>query len=145
MRTSIVGAVIMVVLSACQAMEENPNLAAQLQLVENRQKWSAQTIHAYSFDYDRISNAFSLPVHIEVSGDKVARVTDRTTGVVYPNAGYPTVDSLFAEIERAIPNRNGRVSATYDTTLGYPTVVSIGSNIPDTGNFETVTNFLKTP
>ena len=145
MKTGLVGAVIVaVVLSGCQATEENPNQAALLQLLENRQKWNAEAIHAYSFDYDRIANIFTHPVHIEVVGGNVNRVTDRATGAVYSNAGVPTVDSLFAEIERAIPDRNGSVSAEYDVTLGYPNAISLGSNIPDMGTTESITNFQKT-
>jgi len=53
-------------------------------------------------------------------------------------------EALFAEIERAIPGRSGSVSAEYDVTLGYPNAISLGSNIPDMGTSESVTNFQKT-
>jgi len=46
--------------------------------------------------------------------------------------------------DRAIPGRSGSVSAEYDVTLGYPNAISLGSNIPDMGTSESVTNFQKT-
>ena len=146
MKTGIVGAVIVaVVLSACHATDESRIQAELLQLSENRQKWDAQAIQDYSFDYDKVAMIFTRPVHIEVVGGNVSRVTDRGSGAVYSNAGVPTVDSLFAEIDRAIAEPNEHLLAEYDATLGYPTTITLGSNIPDTGLSQSITNLQRTP
>ncbi len=53
---------------------------------------------------------------------------------------YPSVDGLFATIERAL--REGyAVTATYDRALGYPTEINASKNIPDAGYAYYVTSF----
>jgi len=146
MKTRLVGAVLVALtLSGCGGMGEDPNQRALLQLSVSRQTWSAQAIHAYSFDYDHTAMIFFPRLHIEVLGDTVNRATDRDTGAVYANAGVPTVDSLFARVQELITSPHSDLSVQYNLALGYPTRIVVDSTIPDAGSTIAVTNFQRTP
>jgi hypothetical protein len=146
MKTNLVGAVLVtLILSACRAMGEDPTQTALLQLSVNRQKWVAEAIHDYSFDSDLTAMVFSPPLHIEVRGDTVNRVTDRATGAVYGNAGYPTVDSLFAHVLQLISSPHSDLSVQYNLAIGYPTRIEVNSSIPDAGSVVAITNFQRAP
>lgn len=146
MKMPLVGAVLVAVtLSGCGGMGEDPSQTALLQLSVSRQKWSAQAIHAYSFDYDHTAMIFFPRLHIEVLGDTVNRATDRDTGAVYANAGVPTVDSLFAGILQLISSPHSDLSVQYNLAIGYPTRIVVDSTIPDAGSIVAVTNFQRTP
>ena len=146
MKTRLVGAVLVALtLSGCGGMGEDPSQRALLQLSVSRQTWSAQAIHAYSFDYDRTTMIFSPRLHIEVLGDTVNRATDRDTGAVYANAGVPTVDSLFARIQQLISTPHSDLSVQYNLAIGYPTRIVVDSTVPDAGSIVAVTNFQRTP
>jgi hypothetical protein len=146
MKTNLVGAVLVAVnLSGCGGMGEDPSQTALLQLSVSRQKWSAQAIHDYSFDYDRTAMIFSPPLHIEVLSDTVNRATDRDTGAIYANAGIPTVDSLFARVLQLISNPHSDLSVQYNLALGYPTRIVVDSTIPDAGSTVAITNFQRAP
>jgi len=145
-KTRLVGAVLVALtLSGCGGMGEDPNQRALLQLSVSRQTWSAQAIHAYSFDYDHTAMIFFPRLHIEVLGDTVNRATDRDTGAVYANAGVPTVDSLFARVQELITSPHSDLSVQYNLALGYPTRIVVDSTIPDAGSTIAVTNFQRTP
>lgn len=150
MNAKIVGAaLVLVFLAGCQATGENADQRALLQLSVNRQKWSGRAIHDYAFDYDLAAMARTPPVHIVVRGGAVNSVTDRNTGAVYPSAGFPTVDSLFALVARLIttPDANLRlmVRVDYNSSLGYPTVIEGLSDLPDAGYVITISNLLEGP
>jgi len=146
MKTQLVGAVLVAVtLFGCGGMGEDPNQRALLQLSVSRQTWSAQAIHAYSFDYDHTAMILFPRLHIEVLGDTVNRATDRDTGAVYANAGVPTVDSLFARILQLISSPHSDLSVQYNLALGYPTRIVVDSTIPDAGSTIAVTNFQRAP
>lgn len=146
MKTRLVGAVLVALtLSGCGGMGEDPNQRALLQLSVSRQTWSAQAIHAYSFDYDHTAMIFFPRLHIEVLGDTVNRATDRDTGAVYANAGVPTVDSLFARVQELITSPHSDLSVQYNLALGYPTRIVVDSTIPDAGSTIAVTNFQRAP
>jgi hypothetical protein len=146
MKTRLVGAVLAAVaLSGCGGMGEDPNQMALLQLSVSRQNWSAQAIHAYSFDYDHTAMIFFPRLHIEVMGDTVNRATDRDTGAIYANAGVPTVDSLFARILQLITSPHSDLTVRYNLAIGYPTRIVVDSTIPDAGSIVAVTNFQRTP
>jgi len=146
MKTQLVGAVLVAVtLFGCGGMGEDRTQKALLQLSVSRQTWSAQAIHAYSFDYDRTAMIFSPRLHIEVLGDTVNRTTDRDTGAVYANAGAPTVDSLFARVLQLISSPHSDLSVQYNLALGYPTRIVVDSTIPDAGSTIAVTNFQRAP
>jgi len=142
MKTTFVGvAGLAVALLGCNLLDEDPNAAERLQLGLNRQKWSTQAIHNYSFDYDLIAMIFTRPLHIEVRADTVNQVSDRETGAMYANAGAPTIDSLFGRIGALLSSRNSKLAIQYDPSIGYPTRIDAPSDIPDTGSLTTVTNF----
>ena len=146
MKTHLVGALLAaVLLSACGVMGEDPGQRALLQLSVSRQKWSAQAIHDYSFDYDHSAMIFFSRLHIEVLGDTVNRATDRDTGAVYATAGVPTVDSLFARVLQLISSPHSDLSVQYNLALGYPTRIVVDSAIADAGSTIAVTNFQRAP
>jgi Family of unknown function (DUF6174) len=146
MKTRLVGAVLVALtLFGCGGMGEDPNQRALLQLSVSRQTWSAQAIHAYSFDYDHTAMIFFPRLHIEVLADTVNRATDRDTGAVYANAGVPTVDSLFARVQELITSPHSDLSVQYNLALGYPTRIVVDSTIPDAGSTIAVTNFQRAP
>lgn len=146
MRTQFVGAVLVAVtLCGCGGMGEDPTQTALLQLSVSRQKWSAQAIRDYSFDYDRTAMIFSPRLHIDVLGDTVNRATDRDTGAVYANAGVPTVDSLFARVLQLISSPHSDLSVQYNLAIGYPSRIVVDSTIADAGSIVAVTNFQRTP
>lgn len=142
MKTTLVSVVgLGVVLLGCNAFDEDRNAGERLQLALNRQKWSTQAIHNYSFDYDLTAMIFTRPLHIEVRADTVNQVSDRETGAMYANAGAPTIDSLFGRIGALLSSRNSKPTIQYDPLIGYPTRINAPSDIPDTGSLTTVTNF----
>jgi len=146
MKTHVVGALLVaVLLSGCGGMGEDPSQTALLQLSVSRQKWSAQAIHDYSFDYDHTAMIFSPRLHIQVLGDTVNRATDRDTGAVYANAGVPTVDSLFARVLQLISSPHSDLSVQYNLALGYPARIVVDSTIADAGSTIAVTNFQRAP
>ena len=146
MKTQFAGAVLVAVsLFGCGGTGENPTQTALLQLSVSRQKWSAQAIHDYSFDYDHNAMIFFPRLHIEVLGDTVNRATDRDTGTIYTNAGIPTVDSLFARVLQLISSPHSDLSVQYNLALGYPTRIVVNSTIPDAGSTIAVTNFQRAP
>jgi hypothetical protein len=146
MKTQFVGAVLVAVsLFGCGGTGENPTQTALLQFSVSRQKWSAQAIHDYSFDYDHNAMIFFPRLHIEVLGDTVNRATDRDTGTIYTNAGVPTVDSLFARVLELISSPHSDLSVQYNLALGYPTRIVVDSTIPDAGSTIAITNFQRAP
>lgn len=146
MKRWIVGVLLLTgVAVGCGTNAEGPREAALLQLSVNRQKWSAQGIHNYSFNYDFTANVFSPPLHVEVRNDLVTQVTDRSSGATYANSTAPTVDSLFARVETEIRSESAAITVTYDGQLGFPAKIEQPSNIPDGGSVTTVTSFQTVP
>lgn len=146
MKTKLVSTLLVAALLAgCKGSDESPLDTALFQLSVNRQKWAAEGIHDYSFDYDFTANVFSPPLHIEVRNDLVTQVTDRGSGAVYSNSGAPTVDTLFVRVEKAIRNPNANVRITYDGQLGFPAKIEQPSDIPDAGTTTEITNFQQLP
>jgi len=146
MRTRVVSLLLVVAsLAGCGGADESPLDTALFQLSLHRQKWAAEGIRNYSFDYDFTAMVYSPPVHIEVRNDLVTQVTDRNSGAVYTNTGAPTVDSLFARLETMIRNPSADVTVTYDAQLGFPAKIENAPMIPDTGSTAAVSNFLQVP
>lgn len=95
-------------------------------LREARTRWTSQRISHYRYDFQR--SCFCpmeavRPVTIEVLGDSVVSVRDRATGQPLPTVAFgrrwPTVQDLFAELERAVRDADS-LEATYDVTTGHP-------------------------
>lgn len=146
MRTRLVSLLFVVAsLAGCGGTDEKPIDTALFQLSVHRQKWAAQGVHDYSFDYDLTAMVFSPPVHIEVRNDLVTQVTDRNSGAVYTNSGAPTVDSLFARVEAMIRNPSANVTVAYDAQLGFPAKIENAPMIADAGSTATVSNLVQVP
>lgn len=111
----------------------SPREQGDRDLAQHQAKWHAAGVHAYAFDYDVIAMAQRPGVRIEVRGDTVARVVDRATGAELPTAGWPTIDSVFAEARAALARTEYHARVMYDGTRGYPTRVEVVSDVPDTG------------
>lgn len=134
-----------ILLVACSSPSDVARDTALRQLSTNREKWTAQGVHNYSFDYDVTANAFSPPLHIEVRNDLVSSANDRNTGAAVATANVPTIDSLFTRIDALIRGPNPDISVTYDGSLGYPLKIEEGSSIPDAASVTTVTNLQQVP
>ncbi len=143
MKANLVGTILFALfVIGCKATDEDPNAAARVQLGINRQKWIAQAVHGYSFDYDLSAMVQSRPLHIEVRADTVNQVVDRVNGAVYANAGAPTIDSLFTTIARSLSDQSAMLSVDYNLPIGYPTNINVSSMvIADVGYSIRITNF----
>lgn len=101
------------------------------ELEKNQEKWRAQGIASYTYDY-RL-NCFCggpgiQPVRIEVREGEVVEVTLQETGEpVDPSTvdDFPTVEDLFGMIRNALEREPFRAEAAYDPLLGYPRDVFI--------------------
>jgi hypothetical protein len=75
-------------------------------------------------------------VLIEVRKGAVTKVWDLETGrVVSTTSNYPTITGLFdsAIAELRDPRRGGRVRVTYDSALGIPVFLEVGTLENDAG------------
>jgi len=141
MRTNLV-ILFALFLIGCKAFDEDPNAAARLQLGINRQKWIAQAVHDYSFNYDFPAMVLSRPLHIEVRADTVNQVVDCINQAVYANAGAPTIDSLFTTIARSLSDQRATLAVDYNQPIGYPANIDVSSMvIADFGFSIRITNF----
>jgi len=145
MKTLLVSAFLLVVSGACASINDSATDTALLQLTVNREKWQSEAIRDYSFDYDVAAMIQTRPLHIVVRADTVNQVTDRVTGDLFPNAGNPTVDSLFARVSSLIAHPDNGIRVQYNAALGFPESITSGSNIPDAGYTITVSNLTQSP
>lgn len=147
---------IVVVLSASVAACSGPfapdNGLATLQ--RERSAWKAQAVHSYSYDFHQscfCPPEITEPVRIEVRNDTVYRVTSTLTQAAMPLTrafvgGWPTVDSLFAQVERLYQGGQYTVDIEYHVTYRFP--IRLFADIPRAIDDElsiTATNFVKTP
>ena len=95
----------------------------------NRAKWEQHQLSSYRFTY-RLGCFCPerTPVSIEVRDDVVTHASTQTTDEALPLyllGHIPTVDSLFAIVERAIVQRADLLEVDYHHVLGYPTRIAI--------------------
>ena len=88
--------------------------------------WRANHVTAYRYTVQTSCFcAFTGPVNAEVRNGAVVSWS-RTDGQPVTNQTFTlTVDSLFANIERAMGRSESSVTAEFDPSLGYPKHVSI--------------------
>lgn len=93
-------------------------------VAQHEAKWRGLGLHYYAFEYDLDSRVNPPRVRIDVMADTVAHVVVVETGQELPVAGWPTVDSLFAELDGLAARPDVRLTVTYDPGLGFPTHIT---------------------
>ncbi len=132
MRASLVGLVLVGVLSACT---NSNDVGDRLSLAEHRAQWERRTFTSYSFDLDQQEIGATGKVHITVNGTAVANVVDQATGLPPQEInGWPTIDVLYVEGERSLGVKGQTVRLEFDDQYNYPTLLTIANNNPG-GNF----------
>jgi hypothetical protein len=116
-----------------------PGTGQLAELEQRRADWLARGIADYRFQL-RITcfcgGDITRPVLIEVRKGAVAKVWDLETGrSVSTTSNYPTITALFdsAIAELRDPRRGGRVRVTYDSALGIPVFLEVGTLENDAG------------
>lgn len=104
---------------------------AQQQLDDSRRKWASKNIKDYQYTFSW--SCFCPPEHnkaviISVRNGAVASIkyadgSGPVDKAKYPN--YRTIEGLFEFIQDAINRKAYRITASYDSNLGYPTTGSI--------------------
>jgi hypothetical protein len=115
-------AVVLVMAAACHAPTELERATSDL--AASRQRWAAQGLSTYQFTFDK--NCFCDvrgPVRVSVKDGVVVGAMRIATGEVVDTRNIPTVDSLFAFVERGISSRSDVLRVTYDPLCGFPTEI----------------------
>jgi hypothetical protein len=115
---------------ACSITAPSGRAVDASDLARNRQRWATAHLHDYEFDYQLI--CFCAPdateqVHVVVRGDTIAAVTRVRDGLPAARqyAAWPSVDSLFADVQRRLDQHVARLDVTYDQTYGYPRAIVV--------------------
>lgn len=107
------------VIAGCSSSTGTNGGTSELDL--NRQRWADQKLARYEFTYNRSCFCAPItPLRVSVRDGVVVGVTVIATGASISPSGIPTVDSLFALIDRGITNHYAQMRVTYDSALGYP-------------------------
>ena len=116
-----------------------PGTGQLAELEQRRAEWIARRIDDYRFQL-RITcfcaGDITRPVLVEVRNGAITKVWDLETGRTVSNtSGYLTITGLFdaAIAELQNPRRGGRVRVTYETTLGIPAFLEVGTLENDAG------------
>jgi hypothetical protein len=126
------GAVVGLGAVGCDATGPTDDLEGErARLEQARGQWRAQNIVDYQFTFRR--NCFCGPdvrdpALVMVRGGTVASVASVATGAPRDPALYYTIEELFDLLEDAIDQQAARLSATYHSSLGYPTSAFIDRN-----------------
>lgn len=113
----------------CSTLGLDGGTSERSRLRANRMKWAQQEIAAYRFTYHR--SCFcegSAPLTIDVVGTTVVAAAYESSNQPLPfylEAHLPTVDSLFAAVDRALAQRVDLLEVDYHPMLGYPTRIAI--------------------
>jgi hypothetical protein len=100
-------------------------------LSENRQKWDALGVEDYDYRMKRscfCPNEVVQPGLVHVRGGQIVSVEHAESGEALDAGLFLTVDELFDQAQASFDNHNFQLAAAFDTTLGYPTNVSIDVN-----------------
>jgi hypothetical protein len=144
-------ALLALMLAGCSITE--PGRAAdRTDLARNRQRWASARLHDYEYDYHLLcfcSPEATEQVHVVVRGDHVSAVTRTRDGLPAVNdfRSWPTVEDLFADVERLIDQKADRLEVTYDPTYGYPRsiVVDVYLRAADDESSQTAANLRPLP
>lgn len=100
-------------------------------LISHRALWEAAGLSTYQYDYRKQCECPPeelRPVRIEVHAGLVKRVRyldNLLTAESLLPSNYPTIDDLFDYIDEVSRTNAASLVVTYDSTLGYPTLISI--------------------
>ena len=125
----LAGAVtVLSVATACSTLGIDGGTGERARLERNRAKWQQHAFPAYRFTYSTECFCTVAAITIEVRDAVV--VSAGYTGSAEPVPVYvqdrlPTVDSLFAIVERAIADEVDLLEVRYHEVLGYPTRIAI--------------------
>ena len=135
------------VFTGCSITEPSGRSVDDADLSRARQRWASARLDDYEFDY-RLS-CFCAPeateqVHIVVRGDEVSSVVRVRDGAPAAprSGGWPTVDDLFAEVDRLRALDADRIEVSYDATYGYPRQIAVDVYLmaADDESFQTASN-----
>ena len=130
MRTFFVGLAVAGVLAACSSTTD-VSVAALASLNRHQALWEQRTFSSYSFDLVQEKFGQTSNVHITVNGTTIVSVIDNTTGVPpVVDAGYVTIDDLFAMAQSVFGQKNTTLQMEFNEQYGYPTLVAISSSTP---------------
>ena len=106
-------------------VDTSGNAAIKKQLGDELRAWQSARPRRYRFDYTVTGFAAGGgPWQIEVDGDKIVAVTYVGQGpkpIPPITAAYaPTVEQLFAQVERMLNSEGTQVKASFDAALHYP-------------------------
>ena len=103
--------------------------SSKSRLDENRDKWRAQGLTAYTFTLNQFCFcAINGPVRVFVSNGTVINATQISNGQALDTRFASSIESLFDFIERGIARHSAVLDVTYDPARGYPVrIVSDGS------------------
>lgn len=94
--------------------------------------WMEQDLDEYGFRFKRDCFCFGEYVReviLRVNDGKVISATDTETHLGFDVNLYPSVEEIFAELQRAIDYPANVISAEFEKELGYPTNVYIDLDI----------------
>lgn len=127
MRSLLFGLAVAGAFAACSSVND-VTAGAKASLDRHQAQWGQRTFTAYSFDLVQEKFGSTSNVHITVNGTTIVSVTDNTTGQPPAvDAGYPTIDELFANAQAAFGQRNTTLQMDFNEQYGYPTVLVITS------------------
>lgn len=118
-------------LAACTAV--GSAMESQSEIEQNKEKWENANISHYRYHLSITCFCIfsqDMPLVIEVQDGEVVSMEyqsgkeiDDTSLELFEK--YATIDRLFAELEADLNGAADEVIATYDTTYGFPTEVTI--------------------
>lgn len=101
------------------------------ELSEARRRWEAQKTKTYSYRLARSCEClpdFTRTADVMIVNGAVTRVRYVDDGTEVPAervSRYPTVDSLFVTVERALDRNAARLAVDYHPQLGYPERIEV--------------------
>ncbi|HLB09675.1 MAG TPA: DUF6174 domain-containing protein [Gemmatimonadaceae bacterium] len=130
MRTFLVGLAVVGTLAACSSSTD-VGVAALVSLNRHQAQWEQRTFGSYSFDLVQEKFGRTSNVHITVNGTTIVSVIDNTTGEPPEvDAGYPTIDELFATAQAVFGQKGETLQMEFNEQYGYPTLVAIDNSNP---------------
>ena len=102
-------------------------------MANHRESWRKVAPRSYEFEFSWHCFCAGAGAwwHVIVENDRVISTNpvDPTVvprgGLVAPYGGFPTIDSLFAQIDRARAAKSASVEVSYDPELHYPISIAI--------------------